>query len=112
MVSFSSFIVAFPVLAKALAAPTDALFTTDLSERTPDFEISPSSNLFKRQSYSQDYTTSGGSVSYSPGSGGEYSVTFSGAGDFVDGKGWTTGSTRCVPPPPLYPLDILKISEV
>ena len=95
MVPFSSFIVGISVIAGSLAAPTEpALFTTDVVERAPDFELGTGSNLFRRQDYSQDYTTSGGSVSYNPGSGGEYSVSFSGAGDFVVGKGWTTGSAQ------------------
>ena len=95
MISFSFFIVVFSAIAGSLAAPTElAPFSTDVVERAPDFELEAGSNLFRRQDYSQDYTTSGGTVSYNPGSGGEYSVSFSGAGDFVVGKGWTTGSAQ------------------
>ncbi|KAF3765394.1 family 11 glycoside hydrolase [Cryphonectria parasitica EP155] len=51
-------------------------------------------NLARRQDYNQDYTT-GGSVNFSPASNG-YSVSFSGAGDFVVGKGWSAGTTRTI----------------
>lgn len=57
----------------------------------PDFEIGPH-NLARRQDYNQNYKT-GGSVNFSPNSNG-YSVTFSGAGDFVVGKGWKKGTDR------------------
>lgn len=84
MVAFNYFAVAFAAAAMSLAAPTESI------ERNaePDFELS--TKLVRRQNYNQDYTTSG-SVSYSPANNG-YSVTFSGAQDFVVGKGWSTGS--------------------
>ena len=65
----------------------DAASTNDL----PDFELGPH-NHERRQDYTQNYKT-GGNVNFSPGSNG-YSVTFSGAGDFVVGKGWKKGSDR------------------
>ncbi|KAI9695058.1 MAG: hypothetical protein M1820_008951 [Bogoriella megaspora] len=83
--------VALTYLALALsAAVTSFAAPTESVERSaePDFELGTS--LVRRQDYNQDYTTSG-NVQYSPASNG-YSVTFSGAQDFVVGKGWTTGS--------------------
>jgi endo-1,4-beta-xylanase len=95
MISFSSFIIALSATAGSLAVPTDlGPFSTDVVERAPDFNLGVDSGLFRRQTdYSQDHTT-GGDISYNPGSGGEYSVSFSGADDFVVGKGWTTGSAQ------------------
>jgi endo-1,4-beta-xylanase len=79
----------------SLGAPTEPgpLYTRDLEERIPDFDFFANvSRLTSRQDYNQNYKT-GGNVNYSPNSGG-YSVKFSGAQDFVVGKGWTTGSAR------------------
>ncbi|KAF2235855.1 glycoside hydrolase family 11 protein [Viridothelium virens] len=85
MVALNSLVLALSAAATAFAIPTESL------ERNaePDFELS--NKLVRRQDYNQDYTT-GGTVNYSPASNG-YSVSFSGAADFVVGKGWTTGST-------------------
>ncbi|KAK3938861.1 concanavalin A-like lectin/glucanase domain-containing protein [Diplogelasinospora grovesii] len=58
---------------------------------SPDFELG-GDHLARRQDYTQNYKT-GGSVNFSPGSNG-YSVTFSGAQDFVVGKGWSKGTSR------------------
>lgn len=79
----------------SLGAPTESapLYTRDLEERIPDFDFFRNiSRLESRQDYNQNYKT-GGNVNYSPSSGG-YSVKFSGAADFVVGKGWNTGSAR------------------
>ncbi|KAM4060059.1 glycosyl hydrolases family 11 domain-containing protein [Hirsutella rhossiliensis] len=78
---------ALSAAAASLAAPTERI------ERSsePNFELDVTLDLVKRQNYTQDYVTSG-TVNYSPSSNG-YSVTYSGAGDFVVGKGWSTGST-------------------
>ncbi|KAI9659983.1 MAG: hypothetical protein M1821_001335 [Bathelium mastoideum] len=85
MVALNYLVLALSAAATSFAAPTESI------ERNaePDFELG--TELVRRQDYNQDYTT-GGTVSYSPSSTG-YSVTFSGAADFVVGKGWTTGST-------------------
>ncbi|TVY41387.1 Endo-1,4-beta-xylanase A [Lachnellula subtilissima] len=58
------------------------------------------SNFTRRQTYSTDYTT-GGTVNYSQGALGQYSVAFSQANDFVVGKGWSPGDTRHSLPPNL-----------
>jgi endo-1,4-beta-xylanase len=59
----------------------------------PDFDMSFAlNNLTKRQDYNQNYKT-GGNVNFQPNNNG-YSVSFSGAGDFVVGKGWKTGTSR------------------
>lgn len=94
MVLLTHLLLPLATIAGSLAAPTDptALYTRDLEQRAPDFEVHNASSLFKRQDYNQNYKT-GGNVNFSPRSNG-YSVTFSGAADFVVGKGWSTGSTR------------------
>ena len=87
--------VAFTYLAIA-AAVTGALAAPHVvapNDDPADFEIG-AHNLARRQDYNQNYKT-GGSVNFQPSSNG-YSVTFSGAGDFVVGKGWRTGTSRYV----------------
>ncbi|ETS73850.1 hypothetical protein PFICI_14796 [Pestalotiopsis fici W106-1] len=84
MISLVRLALAISAVAGALAAPTAEL---DL----PDFEFGADA-LAPRQDYNQNYKT-GGNVNFSPTSNG-YSVSFSGAGDFVVGKGWSKGTTR------------------
>jgi len=79
----SLFTIATAAFSGVLASPTPDV---------PDFVVGPE-NLARRQlDYNQNYKT-GGSVNFSPSSTG-YSVSFSGAGDFVVGKGWRTGKDR------------------
>lgn len=88
MTSLRNLVLAASVIAGVLAAPA-----ADPAADAPDFMLGgESGNLARRQNYNQDYTT-GGSVNFSPASSG-YSVSFSNAGDFVVGKGWTTGTNR------------------
>lgn len=44
--------------------------------------------------YFSFYTDDGGDVEYNNESEGEYTVTWTDCGDFVAGKGWSTGSAR------------------
>lgn len=83
--------VALSYLAFAISACTAAVAVPTADPNAPDFIIGPE-NLVRRQDYNQNYKT-GGNVNFSPTSNG-YSVSFSGAGDFVVGKGWSTGTTR------------------
>lgn len=102
MVGFISLAFAVSAIATALAAPTTEfvgpapqgghLVNREAGDDLPDFQLG-GEHLARRQDYNQNYKT-GGSVNFSPASNG-YSVTFSGAGDFVVGKGWKTGTTRC-----------------
>lgn len=84
MVAFSNLFVALSAVAGAFAAPV-------ADPDAPDFELTLDT-LNKRQDYNQNYKTSG-NVQFSPTNNG-YSVQFSGAGDFVVGKGWRTGTNR------------------
>jgi len=91
MVSFTAIILALAAIAVSLAIPLDG----ELVNRSPDFNLERENNITRRQSYSTDYTT-GGTVNYSPGSAGSYSVSFSSASDFVVGKGWNPGSASSI----------------
>jgi endo-1,4-beta-xylanase len=102
MVSFTNLALAASAVLGAIAAPAPEAYGPDL----PDFEVFPES-LVRRQDYNQNYKT-GGNVQYSSTSNG-YSVTFSGAGDFVVGKGWRTGTARYYPLPP--PCPCIAIQE-
>ncbi|KAJ6104076.1 hypothetical protein N7523_010396 [Penicillium sp. IBT 18751x] len=44
--------------------------------------------------YYSFWTNGGGTVDYTNGAGGEYSVSWKNCGDFTSGKGWSTGSAR------------------
>ncbi|SPQ21534.1 403c52a1-8efe-4088-be7d-5e84586f474d [Thermothielavioides terrestris] len=88
MVSFTYLALLASSVLGAVAAPAAEPAGADL----PDFEFNiEARNLTRRQDYNQNWKGGGGSVQYSATSNG-YSVTFSGAGDFVVGKGWRTGS--------------------
>jgi len=99
MVALTYLAIAAAAVAGTLAAPAaDAYGPAPRSahvispqDDTPDFEFG-SNKLARRQDYNQNYKT-GGNVNFSPTSNG-YSVTFSGAGDFVVGKGWRKGTVR------------------
>ncbi|KAF1347215.1 endo-1,4-beta-xylanase B precursor [Lizonia empirigonia] len=84
--------VAFPTLAIALSAVA-GVFSAPAAD-FPDFELNGATSLVRRQDYNQNYKTSG-NVNFveSPTSNG-YSASFSNAGDFVIGKGWSKGTTR------------------
>ena len=87
MVSVSYLLVALYAIVGSLAAPT-----APETLEGADFILTNTTNLVRRQDYTQNYKT-GGNVDFSATTNG-YSVTFSGAQDFVVGRGWTTGSSR------------------
>ena len=85
MVALARLGLAVSAIAGVLAAPVADL-------EAPDFMLGPGNRLDRRQDYNQNYKT-GGNVNFSPSNSG-YSVSFSGAGDFVVGKGWKKGGAR------------------
>jgi endo-1,4-beta-xylanase len=82
-------------LTLALAAASASYAAPSKRDAEPDFELSGpkvytgTKAVSKRQDYNQNWT-SGGNVQFSPSSSG-YSVSYSGANDFVVGKGWQYG---------------------
>lgn len=67
--------------------------TADLSKR----ESYTSSSTGTSNGYYYSFWTDGqGDITYSNGAAGEYSVTWSGDGNFVAGKGWNPGGSRYV----------------
>jgi len=105
MVAFTYLVAAAAAISGSLAAPT-----AEAAPDAPDFEVGPH-NLARRQlDYNQNYKT-GGNVNFQPSNNG-YSVSFSGAGDFVVGKGWKKGTARYfspLSPPPLPPLNLPRL---
>jgi len=95
MVSFTTFTLALAAISSTLAAPTANVVESapQTIEDLPDFEIG-GDTLARRQDYTQNYKT-GGNVNFQPASNG-YSVSFSGAQDFVVGRGWNKGANRWV----------------
>jgi len=87
MVSFTYLTVVAAALSTASAAPT-----AEPVAGAPDFEVGPHNLARRALDYNQNYKT-GGNVNFQPSNDG-YSVSFSGAGDFVVGKGWRSGTTR------------------
>ncbi|KAK7991278.1 hypothetical protein PG996_013669 [Apiospora saccharicola] len=87
--------VALTHLALTLSAVA-SVFAAPVADPDPlDFELSGfNGTLARRQDYTQNYKTSG-NVNFQSQSGG-YSVSFSGAQDFVVGKGWSTGARRTI----------------
>lgn len=86
MVSFTFASLFITALAGVFAAPG-----SELSARQT---LTKSSTGTNNGYYYSFWTDGAGSQSFTLGSGGQYSVTWSGAGNFVGGKGWSTGSAR------------------
>lgn len=90
MVCFTSFLTLGLFAITSLAAPTAA--SKELTKR----QTLTSSSTGTNGGYYYSYWTDGtGSVSYTNKANGEYSVTWTGnKGNFVGGKGWSTGAAR------------------
>lgn len=91
MVSFSSLALGLLTIAGALALPGD--MSGDFSKRQAI--TSPQTGTNNGYYYSF-WTNGAGSVSYTNGAAGQYSVTWSNqnGGDFTCGKGWQPGSAQ------------------
>lgn len=105
MVSITSILLALSAALQAVTLPASAL--EDSSFNATDF-----SELVSRQTQSGEGTHNGyfysfwtdgqGQVNYQNGAGGSYSVTWSGNGNWVGGKGWNPGSARFGAIPELF----------
>ncbi|RDW60274.1 endo-1,4-beta-xylanase-3 [Coleophoma crateriformis] len=72
-----------------LAAPFNG---SELVERSG----TPSSTGYSNGFYYSFWTDGGAAVTYTNGAAGQYSVTWSGNGNFVGGKGWNPGASRTI----------------
>jgi endo-1,4-beta-xylanase len=95
MVSFSTVLALCCAVLRAFATPVGsedlAARETSLLERS-----TPSSTGWSNGYYYSFWTDGGGDVTYTNGAGGSYTVQWRNVGNFVGGKGWNPGSTRCV----------------
>ncbi|KAI1878330.1 uncharacterized protein JN550_000512 [Neoarthrinium moseri] len=93
MVSFTSILLAASsAITSVLAAPTDlaARGPSALAARTT------SSTGTSGGYYYSFWTDHDNSVTYTNGNAGQFSVSWNGDGNFVGGKGWSTGSARAI----------------
>ncbi|RDW77700.1 endo-1,4-beta-xylanase-5 [Coleophoma cylindrospora] len=92
MVSFSTLLLACSAVAGVLAAPTSEV-RSDLSERSYTSSGTGTSNGF----YYSFWTDGTAEATYTNKAAGEYSVSWTGdVGNFVCGKGWSTGSAQAI----------------
>ncbi|KAF2177593.1 glycoside hydrolase family 11 protein [Zopfia rhizophila CBS 207.26] len=93
MVPFSSLFVAFSAAVGALAYPSGNV--TEGSELIARGGT-PSSTGTHNGFYYSFWTDNGAQVTYTNEAGGRYSVTWSGNGNFVGGKGWNPGGAKVI----------------
>jgi len=97
MVAFSSVLAAALIFAVSgvSAAPTD-LANREPAELVERQTITTSQTGTNNGYYYSFWTEGTGTVDYTNGAAGEYSVTWSDVGDFTAGKGWSTGAARAI----------------
>ncbi|KAL3426517.1 glycosyl hydrolase family 11 [Phlyctema vagabunda] len=86
MVSFTTLLAACTAVASVFAAPGDVYQRSG----------TPSSTGTNNGFYYSFWTDGGADVTYTNGAAGQYSVKWSGNGNFVGGKGWMPGSARVI----------------
>ena len=92
MVRFTSVLAASAAVAGVSAAPQSLNPLHSVQKRLSSSETGTSNGY-----YYSFWTDGVGTIDYENGDGGEYSITWeSGSGNFVGGKGWSTGSDRYV----------------
>ncbi|KAJ7126038.1 glycosyl hydrolases family 11-domain-containing protein [Mycena epipterygia] len=88
MVSFSSLLLSIVTVAVAGVSALPG----NLTSRSGTASSTGTSNGY----YYSFWTDGGAAVTYTNEAGGEYSVTWSGNGNFVGGKGWNPGSAQAI----------------
>ncbi|KAJ6114516.1 hypothetical protein N7486_000294 [Penicillium sp. IBT 16267x] len=89
MKSITTFLVASATVMGVMAVPGEYHKRHDKRQT-----ITSSSTGTSGGYYYEFWTNGGGTVDYTNGNSGEYSVTWENCGDFTSGKGWETGSAR------------------
>ncbi|KAJ7756344.1 glycosyl hydrolases family 11-domain-containing protein [Mycena metata] len=93
MVSFNSLLRAIALFAVAVSANPSNI----TSRGTPTIRAGTPSSTGTSNGYFYSFWTDGGAtVTYTNGPAGEYSVSWSGNGNFVAGKGWMPGAARAI----------------
>ncbi|KAF8865615.1 hypothetical protein BDZ45DRAFT_736183 [Acephala macrosclerotiorum] len=95
MVSFSS-LFSLSSLAVALAYPSNELSKRDPGVLAERQTITASQTGTNNGYYYSFWTDGGGSGTFTLGSAGSYSMTWSGNGNLVGGKGWNPGAARAI----------------
>lgn len=91
MVSFTALLVAAAAVVGASALPAEARSPGELVERS-----TPNGQGTDHGYFWQFWSDGKGSVTYTNGAAGEYSVKWSNVGDFTAGKGWKTATGRTI----------------
>ncbi|QKX60383.1 uncharacterized protein TRUGW13939_07528 [Talaromyces rugulosus] len=93
MISFASLALGIAIITGAFAAPGAELSERELVKRQ---SITSSETGTSGGYYYSFWTDGGGSVTYTNGDAGAYSVEWTNSGNFVGGKGWNPGSARTI----------------
>jgi len=92
MVSFYSLILCCCIAASGVLSFPFEFNATELVERAGTSSETGTSNGY----YYSFWTNGGGTVYYTNGAGGSYTTSWTDCGNFVGGKGWSTGSARAI----------------
>ncbi|KAI5360799.1 Putative glycoside hydrolase family 11, concanavalin A-like lectin/glucanase domain superfamily [Septoria linicola] len=99
MVAFTNILLAASAAISTLAMPVETLNTTEVEDNHLYLEKRqgiPSGQGTSNGWFYSWWSDTTGTHTYNNGAGGSYSVSWSGAGNFVGGKGWKTGSARTI----------------
>lgn len=95
MFSFSKLVLCLSAVTAVLSLPFNDTEVPDLNELLPRAGT-PSSTGYSNGYYYSFWTDGGGTVTYTNGAAGAYSVSWVNSGNFVGGKGWNPGTARTI----------------